>query len=90
MKSRLWLGALSIILAALLLQSFPAAYVQAAPKQFKIAVVSDIGGRGDLSFNDMAFKGGEDAERDFGVKMVELISKVEACLLYTSPSPRDS
>jgi basic membrane protein A len=78
MKSRLWLGALSIILAALLLQSFPAAYVQAAPKQFKIAVVSDIGGRGDLSFNDMAFKGGEDAERDFGVKMVELISKVEA------------
>ena len=44
----------------------------------KIAVVSDIGGRGDLSFNDMAFKGGDDAERDFGVKMVELISKVEA------------
>jgi len=44
----------------------------------KIAVVSDIGGRGDLSFNDMAFKGGDDAGRDFGVKMVELISKVEA------------
>ena len=44
----------------------------------KIAVVSDIGGRGDLSFNDMAFKGGDDASRDFGVKMVELISKVEA------------
>jgi len=48
------------------------------PKPIKIAVVSDIGGRGDLSFNDMAFKGGDDAERDFGVKMVELISKVEA------------
>jgi basic membrane protein A len=44
----------------------------------KIAVVSDIGGRGDLSFNDMAFKGGDDAEKDFGVEMVELISKVEA------------
>ncbi|MBM4465341.1 MAG: BMP family ABC transporter substrate-binding protein [Chloroflexi bacterium] len=44
----------------------------------KIAVVSDIGGRGDLSFNDMAFKGGDDAARDFGVKMVEVISKVEA------------
>jgi len=25
----------------------------------KIYVVSDIGGRGYLSFNDMAFKGGE-------------------------------
>ncbi|MCL6551748.1 MAG: BMP family ABC transporter substrate-binding protein [Firmicutes bacterium] len=50
----------------------------AAPRAFKIAVVSDVGGRGDLSFNDMAFKGGEDAERDFGVRMVELVSKVEA------------
>jgi len=44
----------------------------------KIAVVSDIGGRGDLSFNDMAFKGGAQAEKDFGLKMVELISKSEA------------
>jgi len=49
----------------------------AAPA-FKIAVVSDIGGRGDLSFNDMAFKGGEEAERDFNVQMVELISQTEA------------
>ncbi len=46
--------------------------------EFKIAVVSDIGGRGDLSFNDMAFKGGEEAEEDFNVQMVEIISKVEA------------
>ena len=45
---------------------------------FKIAVVSDIGGRGDLSFNDMAFKGGDEAVKDFGVQMVELISKTEA------------
>jgi basic membrane protein A len=49
----------------------------AAPA-FKIAVVSDIGGRGDLSFNDMAFKGGEEAERDFNVQMVELISQTES------------
>lgn len=48
------------------------------PPPVKIAVVSDIGGRGDLSFNDMAFKGGDDAVADFGVEMVELISKVEA------------
>jgi len=43
-----------------------------------IVVVSDIGGRGDLSFNDMAFKGGDEAEVDYGVRMVELISMVEA------------
>lgn len=48
------------------------------PPVKKIAVVSDIGGRGDLSFNDMAFKGGAEAEKAFGVTMVELISKSEA------------
>lgn len=45
--------------------------------KIKIAVVSDIGGRGDLSFNDMAFKGADDAKRDFGIEVVELISKSE-------------
>jgi len=49
-----------------------------AKPAFKIVVVSDIGGRGDLSFNDMAFKGGDEAEEEFGVEMVELISKTEA------------
>jgi basic membrane protein A len=45
--------------------------------KIKIAVVSDIGGRGDLSFNDMAFKGAEDAARDFGVEVLELVSQKE-------------
>ncbi len=43
-----------------------------------IVVVSDIGGRGDLSFNDMAFKGGEEAEERYGYHMIELISTTEA------------
>jgi basic membrane protein A len=43
-----------------------------------IVVVSDIGGRGDLSFNDMAFKGGEEAEERYGYHMIELISMTEA------------
>ncbi len=43
-----------------------------------IAVVSDIGGRGDLSFNDMAFKGADEAAEDFGVKVYEFISRTEA------------
>ena len=47
-------------------------------KVVKIAVVSDIGGRGDLSFNDMAFKGADEAARDFGVQVLEFISKTEA------------
>ena len=48
------------------------------PKKLKIAVVSDVGGRGDLSFNDMGFKGGDEAAEDFNLEMVEIISKVEA------------
>ena len=46
--------------------------------KFKIAVVSDVGGRGDLAFNDMGFKGGDEAARDFGIESVELISNVAA------------
>lgn len=78
MRSRQWFLVVVAVLSALLLQPLAQAPAPAAPKAFKIAVVSDVGGRGDLSFNDMAFKGGEDAERDFGVRMVEVVSKVEA------------
>ena len=55
-------------------------YMIAKPEKAvsKIYVVSDIGGRGDLSFNDMAFKGGEEAEEIYGVEMVELISTTVA------------
>ena len=69
-----------VILAIIVLAGAAAYYLMLpvlAPVK-KIAVVSDIGGRGDLSFNDMAFKGGEEAEKALGVTMVELISKSEA------------
>ena len=78
MKSRVWLLALVAALVGILLPPFAQTPAPAAAGPFKIAVVSDIGGRGDLSFNDMAFKGGDDARRDLGVQMVEVISKVEA------------
>ena len=71
----------AIILVAIIVIAGAAAYYLMLPVLApvkKIAVVSDIGGRGDLSFNDMAFKGGEEAEKAFGVTMVELISKSEA------------
>ncbi|MEM0438965.1 MAG: BMP family ABC transporter substrate-binding protein [Sulfolobales archaeon] len=58
-------------------QRAPAAVPTTPAQKFKIAIVSDIGGRGDLSFNDMAFKGGDDAKRDFGIGVVELVSKTE-------------
>jgi len=44
----------------------------------KIAVVYDIGGRGDLSFNDMAYLGASRASKDFGLELVEVQSTTEA------------
>ena len=35
--------------------------------QLKVGLVFDVGGRGDKSFNDAAFKGLERAKRDFGI-----------------------
>jgi len=46
---------------------------QAGPKG-QVAVVLDVGGRGDLSFNDMGFKGTDKAAEDFDLKMVEIQS----------------
>ncbi len=40
----------------------------------KVAVVLDVGGRGDLSFNDMGFQGTDQAAVDFGLEMVEVQS----------------
>jgi basic membrane protein A len=44
----------------------------------KVAVVLDVGGRGDLSFNDMGFKGTDQAAKDFGLEMVEVQSNTAA------------
>jgi len=44
----------------------------------KVAVVLDVGGRGDLSFNDMGFKGTDQAAVDFGLEMVEVQSATAA------------
>lgn len=47
-------------------------------KRDSIAIVYDIGGRGDLSFNDMAYLGGNRAARDFGLQLKEVQSVSEA------------
>ncbi|MEZ0248226.1 MAG: BMP family protein [Thermoproteus sp.] len=40
-----------------------------------IYIIYDIGGRGDLSFNDMAYLGASEAARDFGLQLVQLQSR---------------
>jgi len=44
----------------------------------QMAVVFDVGGRGDLSFNDMAYLGAERAKKDFGVNVTYVQSRVGA------------
>ena len=43
----------------------------------KIAIVYDVGGRGDLSFNDMAYMGAERAAKEFNLQLTELQSNSE-------------
>ncbi|MEB2836813.1 MAG: BMP family ABC transporter substrate-binding protein [Desulfurococcales archaeon] len=38
-------------------------------KKIKVLVLFDVGGKGDLSFNDMAILGAERASKDFGVEV---------------------
>jgi basic membrane protein A len=49
-----------------------------ATSKGKVALVSDVGGRGDLSFNDMSFKGTDKAAADFGLEMVGIQSATAA------------
>ncbi|MGQ9477131.1 MAG: BMP family lipoprotein [Candidatus Bipolaricaulia bacterium] len=44
----------------------------------RVAVILDVGGRGDLSFNDMGFKGTDEAAADFGLQMDEIQSASDA------------
>ena len=44
----------------------------------KVAVILDVGGRGDLSFNDMGFKGTDQAAHDFGLDMTTIQSATAA------------
>ena len=45
----------------------------------KVALVLDVGGRGDLSFNDMGFKGSDEAQANLGVEVVG-IERPRRCL----------
>ncbi|MCY0868558.1 MAG: BMP family ABC transporter substrate-binding protein [Desulfurococcus sp.] len=55
-------------------------YTSQQPQEARkaIAVVYDVGGRGDLSFNDMAYLGGSKAAKDFGLELKEVQSASES------------
>jgi len=54
------------------------AYVAVPPAPTKIVVAYDVGGRGDKSFNDMAYLGASKAGKDFGVTVDEITPRALA------------
>lgn len=56
-----------LVLAVLWVVPGPVATAQA--KKFRVGIVYDVGGRGDLSFNDMAYAGLARAAKEFGAKI---------------------
>jgi basic membrane protein A len=87
MNSKLWLAIavvviIAVIGALLAFQQQPPAQTATQPTQTTrpkgtIYVIYDIGGRGDLSFNDMAYLGASRAARDFGLGLKEVQSKTQ-------------
>lgn len=83
MVRRYGLSKISVaILVLIILVVLAAAYFLMAPpkptetaKKVKVAILFDVGGRGDLSFNDMAYLGASRAEKELGVQIETLTPK---------------
>jgi len=74
---RNWLlKSLAMVAALFMLAGGP--FVSTASAGAKVALVLDVGGRGDLSFNDMGFKGTDEAQANLGVEVVEIQSNSAA------------
>ena len=67
---------LAMVAALFMLAGGP--FMSTASAGAKIALVLDVGGRGDLSFNDMGFKGTDEAQANLGVEVVEIQSNSAA------------
>ena len=69
-KRGLRLVALAIVaMMAATLWILPGSGVQAQAKKYRVGLVYDVGGRGDLSFNDMAYAGLARAQKQFGARI---------------------
>ncbi len=69
MKSGRRVMAVTLVMVAAILWAIPSVDVQAQAKKFKVGIVYDVGGRGDLSFNDMAYAGLQRAQKEFAGKV---------------------
>ncbi|MBI4277110.1 MAG: BMP family ABC transporter substrate-binding protein [Armatimonadetes bacterium] len=66
--SRILALVVAVLMAGALAMPSPVPAGQ-APKKMKVGLVFDVGGRGDLSFNDMAYAGLERAGKEFSARI---------------------
>ncbi len=69
---------LGVVVLAIILSLCLSSTVFAAEAPLKVGLVFDIGGKGDKSFNDSAYRGIEWAAADFGIEHIELEPGVAA------------
>lgn len=58
-----------VMLVLAVLWLLPAATATGQMKKYRVGLVYDVGGRGDLSFNDMAYAGLARAAKEFGARL---------------------
>ena len=60
------IAAAVLVAVAVLLWAIPGPQAAAQAKKWRVGIVYDVGGRGDLSFNDMAYAGLARAQKELG------------------------
>jgi len=69
MRTGMRVAAALLVVVAAILWAIPGPQATAQAKKWRVGIVYDVGGRGDLSFNDMAYAGLARAQKEFGASI---------------------
>jgi len=69
MRTGMRIAAALLVVVAAILWAIPGPQAAAQAKKWRVGIVYDVGGRGDLSFNDMAYAGLARAQKEFGASI---------------------
>ena len=69
MRTGMRIAAALLVVVAAILWAIPGPQATAQAKKWRVGIVYDVGGRGDLSFNDMAYAGLARAQKEFGASI---------------------
>src|SRR2546427_11483756 len=69
MRTGMRVVAALLVVVAAILWAIPGPQATAQAKKWRVGIVYDVGGRGDLSFNDMAYAGLARAQKEFGASI---------------------